>query len=68
MKHVNFPQWRTANDLDKNAYTICTNEKLLNIKISNNALLCRESNFTIYCKDVDIFYNNIVAALKTSGT
>ena len=27
MKHVNLPQWRTANDLDENAYTICTNEK-----------------------------------------
>ena len=68
MKHVNLPQWRTANDLDKNAYTICTNEKLSNIKIPINALLCKESNCTIHCKDIDIFYNNIVAALKTSGT
>ena len=41
MKHVNLPQWRTANDLDKNAYTICTNEKLSNIKIPINALLCK---------------------------
>ena len=29
MKHVNLPQWRTANDLDKNAYTNCTNEKII---------------------------------------
>ena len=68
MKHVNLPQWRTANDLDKNAYTICTNEKLSNIKIPINALLCKEFNCTIHCKDIDIFYNNIVTALKTSGT
>ena len=27
-----------------------------------------KSNCTIHCKDIDIFYNNIVAALKTSGT
>ena len=68
MKHVNHPQWRTDNDLDKNASAICTNEKLLNIKISINALLCKESNCTIHCKDIDIFYYNIIAALKTSGT
>ena len=68
MKHVNLPQWRTVNDLDINAHTICTNEKLSNIKIPIKALLCKESNSTIHCKDIDIFYNNIVAALKTSRT
>ena len=47
MRHVNLPQWRTANDLDKNAYTICTNEKLSNIKIPINALLCKESDCTV---------------------
>ena len=55
MKHVNLPQWRTANDLDNNAYTINTNEKLSNIKIPINVLLCKESNCTIHCKDIDIF-------------
>ena len=62
MKHVNLPQWRTANDLDKNDYTICTIEKLSNIKIPNYALLCKECNCTIHSKDIDIFYNTIVAA------
>ena len=64
MEHVNLPQWRTANDLDKNAYTICTNEKVSNIKIPINALLCKESNCTIHCKDIDIFYNNIVMGAR----
>ena len=35
MKHVNLPQWRTANDLDKNAYKIYTTEKLSNIKFQS---------------------------------
>ena len=68
MKHVNLPQWRTATDLDKNAYTICSNEKLSNISIAINALLCKEFNFTVYCKDIGLFYNNIVSARKASGT
>ena len=55
-KHVNLPQWRTANDLDKPDYIICTNEKLSNILIPINALLCKESNCTIPCKDIDIIF------------
>ena len=41
MKHVNLLKWRIASDLDKSAYTICTNEKLSYICISIKALLCR---------------------------
>ena len=64
----NLPKWRTASDLDKSAYTICTNEKLSTICIPINALLCKQSNCTTHCKDIDLFYNSIVSALKTSGT
>ena len=31
-------------------------------------MLCKDSNCTNYCKDIDIFYKKIVVALKTSGT
>ena len=48
MEHVNLPQWRTANDLDKNAFTICTNKIIPNISIPINALLSKESNCTIH--------------------
>ena len=68
MKQVNLPKWRTASDLDKSAYTICTNDKLSTICIPINALLCKQSNCTSHCKDIDLFYNSIVSALKTSGT
>ena len=67
MKQVNLPKWRTASDLDKSAYTICTNGRLSIICISINALLCKQSNYNHY-KDIDLFYNSIVSALKTSGT
>ena len=68
MKQVNLPKWRTASDLDKSAYTICTNEKLSTICIPINALLYKQSNCTTHCNDIDLFYNSIVSALKTSGT
>ena len=68
MKHVNLPKRRSAKDLDKNAYTICTNKKISNISIQMNPLFCKKSNCIIHCKDIDIISNNIVAALKTSGT
>ena len=66
MKHVNLLKWRIASDLDKRAYTICTNEKLSYICIPIKALLCRQStsNCTTHCKDIDLFYNSIVSALK----
>ena len=68
MKQVNLPKWCTASDLDKGAYTICTNEKLSNICIPINALPCKQSNCTTHRKDIDLFYISIVSALKTSGT
>ena len=52
----------------RSAYAICTNEKLSNICIPINALLCKQSNYTTHCKGIDLFYNNIVSALKISGT
>ena len=64
MEHVNLLQLRNANDLDENAYTISTNEKLSNIKIPINALLCKESHCTIHCKDVDIFITTLSLHLK----
>ena len=67
-KQVNLPKWRTASDLDKSAYTICTNENLSNICIPINALLCKQSNCTTHCKDMDLFYNSSDSALKTSDT
>ena len=61
-KKVNLPNWRTSNELDKSFYHICTNEELSNICIPTNALLCKQS------KDIDVIYNDIILALKTSGT
>ena len=46
-------------DLDKCAYTICTNEKLLSICILSHALLCKQSSFTTHCKDIDFFCSSI---------
>ena len=68
MKQVNLPKWRTASDLDKSDYTICTNEKLSTICMPINSLLCKQSNCTTHCKDIDLFHNSIVSALKSSGT
>ena len=67
MKHAHLPQWRTANDFYKNAYTINTNEKLSNISIPIKTLFCTECNCTLHCKDIDIFYKSIVTVLKISG-
>ena len=53
MKQVNLPKWRTASDLDKSDYTICTNKKLSTICIPINALLCKQSNCTSHCKNID---------------
>ena len=64
MKHVILLKWRTASDLDKSAYTICTNEKLEYICIPIKALHGGQSNGTTHCKDIDLFYNSIVSALK----
>ena len=65
---VNLPNWRTSRELDKSAYHICTNEELSKICFPTNALLCKQSNCTLHCKDIDVFYNDIILALKTSGT
>ena len=43
MKHAHLPQWRTANDFYKIAYTINTNEKLSNISIPIKTLFCTDS-------------------------
>ena len=66
--HNHLLKWRTASDLDKSTYTICTNKKLSKICIPITALLCKQSNCTTHCKDIDLFYNSIVSALQTSGT
>ena len=67
-KEVSLPNWRNATDLDKSAYKICTMEKLSNICIPIDALLCKQSNCTLHCKDIDKLYNDIAYALTSSGT
>ena len=67
-KTVNLPYWRTSSELEKGAYQICTNEELSKTCFLTRELHCKQSNCTLHCKDIDVFYNDIFLALKTSGT
>ena len=55
-KKVNLPNWRTSTELDKGAYQVCTNEKFSNICIQTNALLYKQSNCTLHCKDILMYF------------
>ena len=43
-------------------------DTLSNICIPIDALLCKLSNCTLHCKDIDKFYNDIIYALASSCT
>ena len=60
-KNVNPPNWRTSSELDNSAYHICTNEELSKICIPTIALRCKQSNCTLHCKNIDVFYNDIIS-------
>ena len=51
---MNLSNWRISNELDKSAYQICINEELSEIFIRTNALLCKQSNCILHCKDINI--------------
>ena len=57
----------SANEIDKQQYNIETEKIASTIIIPTDALLCKNTNCTKHCDDIDTFYAAIISALKLSA-
>ena len=67
MKSKSAIKWHTANEIDKQQYNIETEKIASTIIIPTDALLCKNTNSTKHCDDIDTFYAAIISALKLSA-
>ena len=67
MKSKSAIKWHTANEIDKQQYNIETEKIASTIIIPTDALLCKNTNCTKHCDDIDTFYAAIISALKLSA-
>ena len=68
MKSKSVIKWHTANEIDNQQYNIETEKIASTVIIPTDALLCKNTNCTKHCDDIDTFYAAIISALKLSAT
>ena len=56
MKSKSSNKWHTANEIDKQQYNIETEKIATTVIIPIDALLCKNTNCTKHCDDIDTFY------------